>query len=352
MTKDRINEFAKRTAGLLDKIKTEEATKTSLILPFISMLGFDVFNPNEVIPEFTADVGIKKGEKVDYAIVIDDEPQILIEAKSVNDKLTKHGSQLFRYFSTTSAKFGILTNGIIYKFYTDLEEANKMDIAPFFEFNVLNFKDYQVTELSKFQKENFDVHNIFSTAEQLKYVSELKKTLKSQLEEPDEKFIKFLMNYVYDGTKTASKIEKFTPIVKKATKQLFAEIIQDKLNNALNMSNEEPPLVKAEIIEDPQEDKIVTTEEEIEGYSIVKSILRNDFEADRITKKDTESYFSILLDNNARKWIVRLKFNSSQKYLVVRTGKKDKEKFPIDSLYDIFKYEENIKNTLNIINSL
>lgn len=95
-------------------------------MPFFSLLGYDVFDPHEFIPEFTADVGIKKGEKVDYAITKDGKPIILIEAKWCGDNLEKHGSQLFRYFGTTSAKFGILTNGIIYKFYTDLDESNKM----------------------------------------------------------------------------------------------------------------------------------------------------------------------------------------------------------------------------------
>ena len=127
-----INQFSERVESLKDSISTEEATKTSLIMPFFQMLGYDVFNPLEFVPEYTADVGIKKGEKVDYAIVIDDKPLILVECKSCNENLDKHGSQLFRYFGTTDAKFGILTNGIIYRFFTDLENKNKMDDTPFF----------------------------------------------------------------------------------------------------------------------------------------------------------------------------------------------------------------------------
>ena len=121
---EKIKDFIKRIKNLKQVITNEEATKTSLIMPFFSLLGYDVFNPNEFIPEYIADVGIKKGEKVDYAITIDNQVIILIEAKSVNENLKKHDSQLFRYFGTTTSKLAILTNGFEYKFYTDLEETN------------------------------------------------------------------------------------------------------------------------------------------------------------------------------------------------------------------------------------
>lgn len=133
---DQVKNLAKRVKKLKDSILTEEATKTSVIMPFFQSLGYDVFNPEEFVPEFTADVGIKKGEKVDYAILQNGHPIILIEAKSIQERLEKHDSQLFRYFGTTTAKFAILTNGIVYRFYTDLDEQNKMDKVPFFEFNI------------------------------------------------------------------------------------------------------------------------------------------------------------------------------------------------------------------------
>ena len=153
---ERLKNFTVRIAELKKNIKTEEATKTSLIMPFFQLLGYDVFNPNEFTPEYIADVGIKKGEKVDYAIMLNDEVSILIEAKSVNEQLEKHDSQLFRYFGTSKAKFAILTNGIIYKFFTDLEKANVMDNAPFLEINLEKLKDSEIVELKKFQKNNFN----------------------------------------------------------------------------------------------------------------------------------------------------------------------------------------------------
>ena len=144
-----IRQFSERVSILKNTVSTEESTKMSLIVPLFQILGYDVFNPIEFCPEYTADVGIKKGEKVDYAILEDGKPNILIECKSCSEQLDKHSSQLFRYFSTTPAKFGILTNGIIYRFYTDLEESNKMDLVPFLEINMENIKDSSINELKK-----------------------------------------------------------------------------------------------------------------------------------------------------------------------------------------------------------
>ena len=142
---EKITQFSKRIERIKDNIYTEEATKTSIILPFFQLLGYDVFNPFEFVPEYIADAGTKKGEKVDYAILLDKEPLILIEAKSANTELVpKHMNQLLRYFTVTKAKFSILTNGIIYQFYSDLEEPNKMDTKPFLTFDLFNIKKDKV----------------------------------------------------------------------------------------------------------------------------------------------------------------------------------------------------------------
>lgn len=132
--KEDLKFLSNRVSTLKESIGTEEATKTSLIMPFFQLLGYDVFNPTEFVPEFTADVGIKKGEKVDYAIILDSIPVMLVEAKSIKEKLTKHDSQLFRYFGTTTSRFGILTNGEEYKFFTDLDEPNKNGFDSFFNY--------------------------------------------------------------------------------------------------------------------------------------------------------------------------------------------------------------------------
>ncbi|OAN50866.1 type I restriction endonuclease [Magnetospirillum moscoviense] len=162
---DKIAALAQRIAKQKDAIETEEATKTAFIMPFLRDLGYDVFDPHVVMPEFTADVGVKKGEKVDYAIKLDGKVVMLVECKPCKGALsTQHMSQLYRYFSVTEARFGILTNGIVYWFFTDLAEPNKMDAKPFFEFDMLNYRPAQVEELKKFATGNFDVATILETA--------------------------------------------------------------------------------------------------------------------------------------------------------------------------------------------
>ena len=289
---EQLKNLGKRVHTLKDNINTEEATKTSLILPFFQILGYDIFNPLEFIPEFTADFGIKKGEKVDYAIKISDNPVILIEAKSISEKLTKHDSQLFRYFGTTTSKFGILTNGQEYKFYTDLDEPNKMDTT-------------------KFHKDNFDVDKITSSASELKYLNSLKNHLSKQLTDPDESFVKYIVGEIYEGTKTKNTLEKFGAIVKKGFSQFISERVNEKLSAALNTnvdtkisSTPDTEEVKDEVSN--KDSEIVTTSEELEAYTTTKIVLKDVVDPSRIFYRDNRSYFNVLLDDNIRKWIMRI----------------------------------------------
>ncbi|WP_146549047.1 type I restriction endonuclease [Rummeliibacillus suwonensis] len=349
---EQLRNLAKRIETLKDSINTEEATKTAIIMPFFQVLGFDVFNPLEFTPEFTADVGIKKGEKVDYAILSDGNPMILIECKSINEKLVKHDSQLFRYFGTTSAKFGILTNGVEYKFFTDLEESNKMDATPFFTFNILDLRDSQIIEIAKFRKENFDIDSITSTASELKYLGALKHYLKEQFEEPDDDFVKYLVNQIYDGVKTKSTLEKFTPIIKKGLTQIITERVNDKLNAALKSTADNKVQIPIETEEKaiPDiDDSIITTEEELEVYSIVKVALREEVPSERIFYRDNKSYFNILLDDNIRKWIMRVFFEKNRNFIVLNDSTVDKERTTIDfnDPLEILDSKEQITNVVN-----
>ncbi|GAA0492652.1 type I restriction endonuclease [Salinibacillus aidingensis] len=334
--------LSKRVEKMKDSISTEEATKTSIIMPFFQLLGYDVFNPEEFTPEYITDVGIKKGEKVDYAIMDEGNPIILIEAKAITEKLNKHDSQLFRYFGTSSAKFSILTNGILYRFYTDLDEQNKMDTSPFFEFNILDFKDGQVTELAKFKKDSFDLENIFSTASDLKYTNKIKSFLYEIWEEPTEDFITYILNNVYDGRKTKNVINQFTPVVKKSLKQFINELVNEKLNAALDSTSNDQD--KENVIEEEgkesedEDDGIITTEEEIQGYTIVQLILSELIDEERIFYRDNKSYFNILLDNNIRRWVCRLGLDQNKKY--VQFNDKDRNTYNIDKVSDLTKYKD------------
>lgn len=346
---EKIKNFATRIAELKDSIKTEEATKTSIIMPFFQMLGYDVFNPKEFTPEYIADVGIKKGEKVDYAIVLNNEIVMLIEAKSVNEQLEKHDSQLFRYFGTSKARFAILTNGLNYKFYTDLEKSNVMDTTPFLDINLEKISDSEIQELKKFQKENFNVEEIFSTASDLKYLSMMKKVLKEEFANPSDEFVKLILNReIYDGIKTSTIIEKYKPLLKKSINSYLNEVINNRLQNAIQKNDDSNILTDEETIsEEIEPDKIVTTVEELQSFYIVKSILSEFCDSKKITYKDTASYFGILYDNKVTKWICRVYLKENVKFLIIADADKNETRYDINNIDDIYKFKEQLLNRLN-----
>jgi hypothetical protein len=347
--KDQIKQLGDRVAKMLPQIQTEEATKTSLTLPFIQILGYDIFNPSEVNPEFVADLGIKKGEKVDYAIMKDGEPILLIECKHYQEKLDPHNSQLFRYFHTTKAKFGLLTNGLHYRFYTDLVEPNKMDEKPFFEFLLTEIKEAEVDELKKFHKSYFNLESIFTTASELKYSNEIKAVLSSEFKEPSEEFVRFFISKVYDGKAMAKVVSQFTGIVKKSIGQLISDMISDRLKAALAKDAEtEKQREVSETAVKPEEDKsIETTAQELEGFMIVKSIIRKRIDAQRIVGRDTKAYYGILLDDNNRKPLCRLWLNGTKKYLGLFDDAKNETRHELQRLDDIFNHTEQLLKSVD-----
>ena len=352
--KDNLNELIKKIGKYKERVTNEEMTKTAFIMPFFELLGYDTRDPFEFHPEFTADIADFKGEKVDYAILINDEPQILIEAKDCNNNLEKHDRQLMRYFHVTRAKIGILTNGILYKFFTDLDETNKMDAKPFLEIDLLKIKDNEINELKKFFKNNFDIENILTTAEELKYSSAIKKLLKTELETPSDNFITYVLSEVYDGIKTQKMKDKFKSIIKNSTTQLINDIVRNRLEGALEDKSELTP--EEEVIEINETKEIITTQEELEAFAIVKSMLHNELDdINKIEYKDTLSYFGILFEGNIRKWICRLYLNTDNKYIAFpiydengnKIGKENKILLE-NGINDIYKYKnliiESLKN--------
>jgi len=341
--KDKIQAISKRIPNQKDLIQTEEATKNAFVMPFISALGYDIFNPLEVVPEFTADIGTKKGEKVDYAVKKDGKIVILVECKHCGCNLDEEDmSQLYRYFTVTDARFGILTNGIYYRFYSDIEEKNRMDSKPFFEFNLLEFEDTNVEELKKFTKSAFDLDNILTTASDLKYTNSIKRYFSKEINNPSPEFIRFFGSHVYSGRMTQAVVDQFSDIVKKALNQLVRERVNNRLKSALDVQKEEEVKEKEITISKKEDTGIVTTDDEIEGYNIVKAIVREVVDVKRVFMRDTKSYCGILFDDNNRKPICRLHFNTPQK-CVSLFGNKEEEKVSIESVDDIFKYSERLK---------
>lgn len=338
--KDQLKQIADKVVKFKDSTNTEEATKNAFIMPFISALGYDIFNPQEVVPEFVADIGTKQGEKVDYAILRDGSPIILIECKHWKEELDLHSTQLLRYFNVTKAKFAILTNGINYRFYTDLEELNKMDIKPFLDVNLLEIKDNQIEELKKFHKSYFDVHNIINTASTLKYSNEIKALLTNEFKQPSDDFVRYFIPKVFNGRATEKVVKQFTEIVKISCQQYLSDIITERLKTALDKEKEaEPKLVE------PETKKVAptTTDEEIEAYYIVKTILRQVVDSDRIYYRDFQSFFSILIDDSIRNTICRFYFTDTQKQIALIDQAKNEVRYVLNSVDDIFKFSEQLK---------
>lgn len=354
--KDSIKQLADKIAQLKDGILTEEATKNAFIMPFINTLGYDVFNPLEVIPEMDCDLVKKKGEKIDYAIMKEGSPIILIECKHWKQDLSLHDTQLKKYFVASKAKFGLLTNGIRYLFYTDLEDRNIMDEKPFLELDITELKDYQLEELKKFHKSYFDIDNILNSASELKYSNELKKIFAEEIVNPTPEIVKYFTKKVYDGIITAKVQEQFSELVKRAISSYVNELISKRLKTALN--SEEQREASETIIGSPEieqtenaavaGDGIETTQEELDGFNIVKAIVRKAVDVSRVIYRDALSYCAILLDDNNRKPICRLYFNSkTKKYISTFDRDKKETKHEITDLNDIFNFEKELCEVIN-----
>lgn len=337
-----LRAISERVKSHSSTMATEEAVKTAVVLPFLRSLGYDVFDPSEVVPEFTADAVGKKGEKVDYAIKIDGEIRILIECKPISVSLEKkHLDQLYRYFSVTNAKFAILTNGRTFNFYTDLDAPNKLDTRPFFIFDIADFNTSILSELKKFEKAAFDVSAILATAERLKYTSGVKQVISKLVEEPTDEFVRLVSASVYEGRMTAQVREMFTGVVRAAFREVIMDTVKSRLSSALADTEEVIEKIDVPVEEEPD---VVTTEEEREGYMIVKAIVRDTIAPKRVVMRDQKSYCGILIDNNNRKPLARLWFNRSVKYIGLFDGENE-ERVIVDTLDQIYDFADRLRAT-------
>lgn len=342
-----IYQLGQKVPKLKESMYTEEATKNALIMPFLAALGYNVFDPTEVLPEFTCDIGTKKGEKIDYAILSDGKPIILIECKHWQQDLNLHDNQLLRYFNVSSAKFGVLTNGIVYRFYTDLEDPNKMDEIPFLEVNIEDLNDAKIEELKKFHKSYFDVEKVLSTANELKYLGELRTIIQSEFSKPSNDFVRFLGKQVYSGVLTQRVMEELTPLVKRSIDGYVNEIISDRLKVAIkeNPEKNQDDDQKEEEKTSAVESDIVTTEEELEGFYICKAIMSRIIAPERISYKDTKFYFAIIIDNKVTKTACRLRFNFNEirRISFVNDDKTETDvDLPDGNISEIYRYEDKL----------
>lgn len=321
-------------------LETEEAAKTTLVLPFLRALGYDIFNPSEVKAEFTCDVGTKKGEKVDYALFVNGELTILVECKPVTSELSiKHASQLFRYFAATTARVSLLTNGVIYQFFTDSERTNMMDEKPFFTFNLENFRKADIKHLATFQRADFDLQRIVNQAGALKLQTQVSAELRKEFAEPSEEFVRLFASRLHVGRLTETVRERFQAVIVQAVANLIRDGINERLETA--MSHGQEPAEPEQISSEPE--AIETTQVEIDGFNIVRAICSKAVAPERVFMRDAKSYCAVLLDDNNRKTLARLHFNSpTARYFGVFKGKNDEERKPVTGPVDIYQHTDAI----------
>lgn len=344
---DQVRGLASRVGLAKDLLQTEEATKNAMVMPFIQLLGYNVFDPLEVTPELIADVGTKKGEKVDYAVLKDGRPIMLFECKkSGGDLHINHASQLFRYFHVTEARFGVLTNGIVYRFFTDLEKPNKMDEKPFFEFNILDFREQDVDELKKFAKSTFDVETILTTANHLKYTRSIQNTLSDWMINPPEEFVRLASAEFLVGKHFKNSVKDlFTQVTRQAFQQLVGDKINERLKGAMTPEQGLPPTTQAAEMPSSSDEAFTPSQIELDAFQIVRAILRPVVKPGRISIRDAASYCAILFDDNNRKPICRLRFNNESRLVVgIFNENKEEERVPITSLDEIFDFDHRLKS--------
>ena len=339
-------------AGKASDLATEQAAKNALVMPLLRALGFDVFDPEVVIPEFTADVGTKKGEKVDYALRVNGALAMLIECKPANVDISKaHASQLYRYFTVTSARIGIVTNGIDWHFFTDLDKPNIMDTKPFFRFSVLTYVDADLAQLEKFQASAFDLANILSTASDLKFSSLMAEELRQEFASPSEELVRLFTRRVYDGQITSAVRERFSSILRSCVQEVIREEVNRRLLGAIQpppptlltaAPPSETPAAGEQAEQSPSARDVNTTDDEREAFRIIRSVGRQILPAGRITMRDAQSYCAILADDNNRKPIARLYFTNTRLRIGIFDASKSEERVDLSSLDDLYTHADRL----------
>lgn len=365
--KDQITQLSDKIAKQKDDIATEEATKTSFIMPMIAALGYDVFNPFEVVPEMDCDL-TKRGDKIDYAIMKDNTPILLIECKHCKQDLDLHSTQLAKYYAASNARFGVLTNGIEYRFYADLEKQNIMDEKPFLVVNMLELSDADIEQMKKFHKSYYNEQDILSTAQELQITIQVKDLLNKNFQQPGDEFTRYFVKCLNDWKSSSKLIEQYRPILKKSIASVINDIISDRLNVAMKTDETNANETQAEgqakdvtaqdettvqpqdgVVFQDKEKGIITTQEEIDAYNIVRSILRQYVDVKRIQYIDYKSYFTVNLDGSTWWWVCRLYLGKRKKqFCIPKDGYKSNEWIEIESIDDLFNYADKIKSGLDV----
>lgn len=303
---------------------TEETTKQALILPFLDILGFSPYDPQKVKAEYGADFpGVKANERVDYALFCQGVPVMFIEAKCYFEKLDNHCPQLSRYFnSTPEVTISAITNGLEWRFFTDLKQKNVMDPTPFLRIRMDEISDSDAGQLFRFRHDKFKPEALRTLAEESVYLSAFTKTISSSLRDVDSEFVRYVAGRSNVERQLNQRfIDSITPLVKQAVERSVSAMVVSGLSGKFNYG-EEPAEVtsdeqqeQSEIkdIVDPDNPNIVTTKDELTLFEKIKQITA----CEDIEYKDTESYFGILYQGKVNRWIVRFFDKKNSSYIIV-----------------------------------
>ena len=341
---DKINALALRCKSHGKNLKNEEQTKMTLILPFIQMLGYDVFDPSEVVPEYDASLGVKKEDRVDYALMKDGKPIILIECKAYGTQLdAQKCSQLMRYFAGTPAHVGVLTDGNRYQLYSDLKEPNKMDDRPYIEFTLEDFKEIALPAIKKLTKDEFDVDVLQNEAKTLMYSKRIKDILTAEFKKPSLELVSWFVHKVdRELRNTRSVQDRFAPILDATMKSWLKDEINSRLESAKQPEQADQPDQLS-----PQDYGIVTTEMEIQVYLAVKAILAAVMPPEKVTLNDCKGFCNILYDGKQTKRIARMYSDGEQVTWFCTTDENNNEANgkKISGLDDIYQFTDELRET-------
>jgi hypothetical protein len=315
---DAIRTLANQIEERKSRVQTEEAVKQALILPFLSVLGFDIYNPDELVPEFRAGWA-KQAEKIDYAVLIGKRLAIFVEAKGLNETLVNYDPQLAKYFnSTPEVKFCIITNGVQYRFFTDLQEPNLLDKKPFFEFNFEDFTEGDVQVLERFRKDVFNIEGLVGYAEDLVFLSVLKNQFMALLHQPSDDFIRFAVraSQLASTNVTQKVVDRFRPLVKESISSAILEIVGQSFRPSPSVAERPEPEPEEQAPETNSSGRIETTPEELAAFEIVRQAVSPHVpEPEKVVYNDSINYFTVRYANTFG-WFARFFIQNKDKKAV------------------------------------
>lgn len=303
---EELNTHIEKIRSRLPHIKGEEATKQALVIPLLQVLGYDVFDPREVKPEYVADFAVKKGgqfEKIDYAIFMNGSPAIFIECKPLGSSLEDHNGQLSRYFnSAPSVKVAVITDGVKLRVFTDLQQPNIMDPNPWLNLDLNALKPAEIDALRHFRKVDFSASDILALAEEMMYYNKFLSFVSSQLREPNENFVRFVAGEISEGGRITSKVvERLSPILRKA----LQSAIVDQVAKSLEPSVVPTSHLKDSVQKSETKNQITTTQDELLAYEMIVSFIAEAYADAQISYRDSKNFFMIH-QNNTHKWFLRM----------------------------------------------